>query len=142
VKQTFEPVIITQVFPRSQIDIFLQILQHDGGIVETCINAATLALVDAGIPMVDYVCACTAGCLGKDPVLDLNHAEESSESPKLTVAILPKTGRVNLLQMESRIHIDMFENVVTLATEGCAQIHQILEGVTRDRAREQLQALS
>ena len=29
--------------------------------VHTCINAATLALVDAGISMKDYVVACSAG---------------------------------------------------------------------------------
>jgi len=31
VKQTFETAIITTLYPRSQIDIYLQILQVDGG---------------------------------------------------------------------------------------------------------------
>ena len=57
VKQTFEPVVMTNLFPRSQIDIYLHLFQHDGGTLEACINAATLALIDASIPMLDYVCA-------------------------------------------------------------------------------------
>jgi hypothetical protein len=39
------------------------------GLNAACINAATLALVDAGVPMLDVVCACTAGILDKTPVI-------------------------------------------------------------------------
>lgn len=69
IRQTFEQVILTSQFPRSQIDIYLQIFQHDGGVLQSCINAATMALIDAGIPMSDYVCACSAGSIDKVPVL-------------------------------------------------------------------------
>ncbi|KAI9282146.1 putative exosomal 3'-5 [Umbelopsis sp. AD052] len=132
IRQTFEPVVQTSQFPRSQIDIYLQVLQHDGGTLQACINAATMALIDAGIPMIDYVCASTAGCIDKQPVLDLNYLEESSDSPELTVAILPRTGKVNLMSMESRLHVDMLESVASLATEGCEQIHTLLDSVVRD----------
>ena len=32
VQKTFESVIMTQLFPRTQIDIFVQVLQSDGGV--------------------------------------------------------------------------------------------------------------
>lgn len=64
--------------------------------------------------------------------LDLNYLEESSDSPELTVAILPRTGKVNLMSMESRLHVDMLESVASLATQGCEQIHTILDAVVRD----------
>ncbi|KAJ2410293.1 Exosome non-catalytic core component, partial [Coemansia sp. RSA 2530] len=128
VKQTFEGAIQTAVYPRSQIDIYIHLLQHDGGTLETCINAATLALVDAGISMVDYVCACTAGFIDETPVLDLNFVEESSiETPDLTVAVLPRSGNIALLQMESRLHSSKLEDVLELATEGCKHIHKKLD---------------
>ncbi|KAG0168488.1 Exosome complex component RRP41 [Apophysomyces sp. BC1015] len=135
IRQTFEPVILTSQFPRSQIDIYLQIFQHDGGILQCCINAATMALIDAGIPMVDYVCACSAGCIDKVPVLDLNNVEESSDTPELTVAILPRTGKVNLVEMESRLHIEKFASVTELATEGCKQVHKILDECIRQNTQ-------
>jgi exosome complex component RRP41 len=62
-------VIQTNQFPRSQIDVYIQIFQHDGGVLQCCINATTMALIDAGIPMIDFVCACSAGCIDKIPVL-------------------------------------------------------------------------
>lgn len=61
-----------------------------------------MALVDAGIPMLDYVCACSAGCIDKVPVLDLNNLEESADTPELTVAILPRTGKVNLVEVQKK----------------------------------------
>ena len=41
----------TELYPRSQIDVFVEVLQADGGNYCACVNAATLALIDAGIPL-------------------------------------------------------------------------------------------
>ncbi len=38
IKSTFEPVIQTSLYPRSQIDIFVQVIQQDGGLLQACIN--------------------------------------------------------------------------------------------------------
>lgn len=58
-------------------------------------NAATLALVDAGIPMTEYVVACTASLANGDvPLVDVSHLEESSGGPNLTIAALPLSGQV------------------------------------------------
>ncbi len=62
----------TELYPRSQIDVFVEVLQADGGNYCACVNAATLALVDAGIPMRDYVCACTASLMNDVPLLDVS----------------------------------------------------------------------
>ena len=37
------------------------------GDLSVCINAATLAVIDAGIPMRDYVCACTPSYIEDSP---------------------------------------------------------------------------
>jgi len=71
-KQTFEQVIRVERFPRSQIDINVHVLSADGGTRCACINAITLALIDAGIPMKDMVVACAAGMVSETPILDLN----------------------------------------------------------------------
>lgn len=61
IQHIFEEAVMGHLQPRSQIVISLYILAQDGGMLQACINAASLALIDAGIPMYDYVCACTAG---------------------------------------------------------------------------------
>ena len=53
VRSVFDPVVQTQLYPRTQIDVSITLLQADGGVRAACINATTLALIDAGIAMVD-----------------------------------------------------------------------------------------
>ncbi|THH28667.1 hypothetical protein EUX98_g5514 [Antrodiella citrinella] len=105
IKQTFEPVIQTALYPRSEISIFVHILQQDGGLLPASINATTLALITAGIPLTDYVTAITCGVYSTNPLLDLNTIEEN-DIPHLTVASLPRTGKVTLVAMETRLHVE------------------------------------
>lgn len=82
-RQTFEEAVQTQLYPRSQIDISVLVLEQDGGtadmemvvivgVLQTAINAVTLALVDAGIPMNDYICATSAGLVDDNAILGLS----------------------------------------------------------------------
>jgi len=110
-RQTFETVILVNLFPRSQIDIFVQIIQSDGGEKSAAINAITLALIDAGVPLSDFVTSCSAGLSDSLPILDLNYVELTSGSPELIVALLPKSGQITLTQLDSRLPLHQFEKV-------------------------------
>ncbi|KAI9917293.1 hypothetical protein PsorP6_012627 [Peronosclerospora sorghi] len=63
VKHIFEACIQTQLYPRSQIDIFVQVLHADGGELPASINSITLALIDGGISLNEFVVAFSAGYL-------------------------------------------------------------------------------
>ncbi|KAH9535144.1 hypothetical protein CY35_17G038100 [Sphagnum magellanicum] len=91
-----------------------------------CINAASMALADAGIPMRDLVVSCAAGYLNSTPLLDLNYIEDSGGGPDLTVGIFPKLDKVSLLQMDSKLSTDLFEKVLTLAMEGSKAIAEYM----------------
>lgn len=39
------------------------------------------------------------------------------------------------MSMESRLHVDMLESVAALATQGCEQIHTILDSVVRQNTQ-------
>ena len=126
IRQTFEDVILVDQFPSSEICIYVQVLQADGGTRCACINAVTLACIDAGIPMKDLAVACSAGCIDNVPILDLNYLEDSARGVDMPVALLPKSDRVVMLQMDYRADLDTFKNVLELASEGCKKIYEIL----------------
>ncbi|WOL01502.1 exosome complex component [Canna indica] len=162
IRQTMEACILTHLMPHSQvilieflvhillkffmyflpkicflqIDIFVQVLQADGGTRSACINAATLALADAGIPMRDIVTSCSAGYLSSTPLLDLNYIEDSAGGPDVTVGILAKTDKVTLLQMDAKLPMDIFENVMQLAIEGCKAIAHYIRGVLLENTKQ------
>ncbi|CAF3734095.1 unnamed protein product [Rotaria sp. Silwood1] len=48
IQRVFQQAIITETYPKSQIDIYLKILQSDGNDYSPCVNATTLALINAG----------------------------------------------------------------------------------------------
>ena len=68
-RQSFESVILTSLYPGSQISLHVQILQNDGAAFAASINALTLALQNAGIAMKDMLCACTVGLGDNTPLL-------------------------------------------------------------------------
>ncbi|XP_030075960.1 exosome complex component RRP41 [Microcaecilia unicolor] len=135
-KQTFEAAILTQLYPRSQIDIYVQILQADGGNYCACVNAATLAIMDAGIPMRDYVCACSTGFIEDTPLVDLCYVEEAAGGPQLALALLPKSEQIALLEMNSRLHEDHLEKVLDAASKACRDVYAVLDRVVRDHVQE------
>lgn len=132
IKSTFEPVVQTNLYPRSQIDIFVQVLQQDGGLLQACINGTTLALVNAGIPLLDFVCAVTGGVHSTSPLLDLTLLEEN-DIPNVTVAVMPKTGKVALVTLETRLHVDRFEEVFRLAGDAGKVLHSEMKGAVQSR---------
>lgn len=138
VANAFTSTLFTHLYPHSTILITLHILSQDGSLLAACLNAATLALIDAGIPMSDYIVACTAGSTSTyssndesaDPLLDLNGTEEQ-ELPFLTVGTLGAGEKVSVLVMESRVQVGRLEGMLAVGVDGCKQVREILDQVVR-----------
>jgi exosome complex component RRP41 len=141
IRATFEPVVQVSLYPRSEIDIFVQVLQQDGGVLQTAINAATLALIDAGIALTDYVCACTAACIDTTGLLDLTNTEES-DLPNLTLAVLPRSKRVTLVTMETRLHVERFDQIFKLALLAGDILHERMRAAVRERTGKLVQSMT
>ena len=154
---TYQQTLFTHLYPHSTIALSLHILSQDGSLLAACLNAATLALIDAGIPMKDYIVACTSGLTppapahlnssnnndsgDSDPLLDLNGQEEQ-ELPFLTVGTLGAGEKVSVLVMESRVQVERLEGMLAVGVDGCKQVRGILDGVVRERGKRFLAGVS
>lgn len=144
-EKTFEAVILTKAYPNSQIDIYCEILQSDGGNLSACINAATLALIDAGVSIRDFVCSCTSSWYRDTPLMDVNHWEESSSggnAPLVTMALLPKSEEIVLFELDSRLHCDNLEKIIDASMQGCKDVHAILDLAVRSHVTESMGRLA
>lgn len=130
-RQTFETAILIKQFPKSQIDIFFEVLQSDGGNYSACVNAGTLALIDAGIPLKDYVCSCSGGLINEKPIVDINYLEETFGTPSLILAVLPKTEEIVLIESYGRLHMDLQSKLIDHTIKGCKNIYDILDEAVR-----------
>jgi len=131
VQRVFEAVVVTELYPRTQIDIFIHVLEEDGGQLPACINAACLALVDAGVSVRDLVVACAATLVDGELLVDLNRQEQNAGGPYLPVAITPSDDRVVLAQLDSRVPLDSFDQLMQVAVEGCHAVHATLAAALR-----------
>lgn len=107
------------------------------GIFPTCVNAATLALIDAGIPLKEYVCACTASIANNNQAMvDISHEEEVIGGPTLTIVALPMSEKVVLMEMSRRFHLDHLQLVLEKALEGCKNTKNILDQAVQNHVIE------
>jgi exosome complex component RRP41 len=125
IREAFEPSVFTEYYPRTSIDIFIEVLQADGGTRCASITAASLALADAGIPLRDLVSACAAGKIEGRLVLDLNDVEDKEGEADLPLAYMSNLNAITLLQMDGMLTNEEFEQAINLAVEGCKQIYQL-----------------
>ncbi|KAJ3362981.1 Exosome component 5 [Allomyces arbusculus] len=81
-KETLEALIMTNLHPRTLIQITFQTLQNDGSLLSAAFNAACMALMNAGIPLHSTfasvsLCVLPSGDILLDPTAD---EEEQAES--------------------------------------------------------------
>lgn len=124
-REALEPAIFTELYPRTSIDVFIEVLQADGGTRCAGITAASLALADAGIPLRDLVVACSAGKVGGRVMLDLDDVEDKEGEADLPVALMPRTDEITLLQMNGNFTPEEFEEAFKLAVDACKQIYAL-----------------
>ncbi len=123
IREALEPAVFTEYYPRTSIDIFIEVLQSDGGTRCAGITAASLALADAGIPMKDLVASVAVGKVDGVVVADLCDVEDKYGEADMPVALMPKFGEITLLQMDGNLSQSEFEQALQLAVESCQTIY-------------------
>ncbi len=141
IREAFEPSVFTEYYPRTSIDIFIEVLQADGGTRCASITAASLALADAGIPLRDLVSACAAGKVEGRLVLDLDDVEDKEGEADLPLAYMSNLNAITLLQMDGMLTNEEFEQAINLAVEGCKQIYQLQKDALKAKYVEVKEAI-
>lgn len=125
IKEALQPAVILKDFPRTVVDVFIEILQADGGSRCAALDAASVALVDAGIPMRDIVSACAAGKVADKIVLDVNDEEDKEGQADMPVAYMPNLGKITLMQLDGILTPNEYKKCLETAIGGCKQVYEI-----------------
>lgn len=123
IRQALEPAVFLEYYPKTSIQVYIEILQADGGTRCAGITTASLALADAGIPMRDLVVACAAGKADGKLMVDLMDTEDKLGEADVPVAFMPNLNAITLLQMDGNLSVDEFENAINMALDGCKQLY-------------------
>jgi len=123
-REALEDQVFTEYFPKSAIDIFVEVLQADAGTRTAALNAASVALADAGIPMRGLVSACAFGKVDDTLVLDLSKDEDNYGQADVPIA-MTQDGKITLLQMDGHLTPEELKTGLVMAQEGCRQVYEV-----------------
>ena len=117
---------------RSRIDICVNVIQDDGSSQAAAVNAITLALIEAGIPMRDFVVSISVAYISEKPFLDAGRREFSPRFPTLELCLYPTFTEIISITTTSRIKPEIAQILISAAIEGCKKLKSILENVLRN----------
>ncbi|MCL4390927.1 MAG: exosome complex exonuclease Rrp41 [Candidatus Micrarchaeaceae archaeon] len=123
-KEAFENVILLNEYPGGEIDIFMEILQSDGGTRAAGITAASVALANAGIHMKDLIYAVSAGRIGDHIVLDVNMLEDNYSDADMPMAVAPRNNDILLLQMDGGLTKQQYKEAVDMVIRAGKKIQE------------------
>ena len=124
-RKALDPVILREYYPKAAIEVYVEILQSDAGTRTAGINAASVALADAGVPMRDLVSSVAVGKVGGEIVLDLNAVEDNYGEADMPIAMVARRNTITALQMDGNLTKDEFEKGLKLAMKACQQIYEL-----------------
>ncbi|MBI4406554.1 exosome complex exonuclease Rrp41 [Candidatus Micrarchaeota archaeon] len=132
-KHVFENVVLTNKFPKTTIDIYMDVVQSDGGTRIAAITAASVALADAGIPVKDLVAGVAVGKVDGELVVDLDKIEDNYGESDTAVVISPRTNEILLFQMEGLMTPQEVKRTVRLAGEAALEVRKLQAGALQQR---------
>ncbi len=133
IREALEPVVMSETFPRTAIDIFIEVINADGGTRTAAVTAASLALADAGVPMRDLVVGVAVGKIDGVLLLDVDELEDMFGEADMPVAVAPSLGLITLLQLNGVLTREEFDAALKLALKGAAQIYEKSREALRDK---------
>ncbi len=133
ISEALEYVVFTENFPRTSIDVYIEVLQANAGTRCAGLTAASVALADAGIPMKDLVPAVAVGKVNDQVVLDLQKEEDNFGQADLPIAMIPRTGEVLLMQMDGHLTMDEFDRALELGVGACKKIYDLQKDALQRR---------
>jgi len=136
IREALEPVVMAEMFPRTAIDVFIEVINADGGTRTASVTAASLALADAGIPMRDLVVGVAVGKVDGVLVLDIDEAEDMYGEADMPVAVAPSLGLVTLLQLNGVLTREEFGEALKLALRGAQVIYNMAREALKSRYLE------
>jgi len=127
-REALEAIVMKELFPRSGIDVFVEVLQADAGSRTACLNAASVALVDAGVPMKGMISSVAVAKVDGELVLDPMKEEDFYGEADMPFAFFIRNDRIEsiaLLQMDGRVTKDEFVKAVKMAKDGAMRIYKM-----------------
>ncbi len=123
------PALDLKAFPNTVVDVQIYILQADAGTRTAGINAASMALAHAGIPMKNLISSVAVGKIDEQIIVDVDKDEEDYEEGEgatdFPLAKLAGTNEYTLMQLDGKITPEGVKEALDLGDKACQEIYEV-----------------
>ena len=120
-----KPLLFLELYPGTSFEVFIEVLDADGGTRCAATTIAALALADAGVPMKSLVTAVAVGKIDDQLVVDLSGIEDKAGQADLPCAITWFNEELSLLQFDGDMNLEEMEEFLKLAKTALSDIYEI-----------------
>jgi len=133
VADCIEPLLFLELYPGTSFEVFIEVLDADGGTRCASTTVAALALADAGIPMKSLVSAVAVGKIDGKKIVDLSGIEDKAGEADFPIAITWYNEEVSLLQFDGDMDLSEMNEFLSDAKEALEHIHKIQLDVLKSK---------
>jgi len=129
-QSALEPAVRRDLFPNAHLDLFISVLQDDGSVLPAAIIAATTALAQAQIELLDSVTACSALIRESMILVDPTGQEEAvlsknqNERCVVTCAMMPNLNRITQIHSVGPLNASLYQETLNMLMDGSKAVYQ------------------
>ncbi|HRZ86084.1 MAG TPA: exosome complex exonuclease Rrp41 [Candidatus Paceibacterota bacterium] len=130
------PAVLIDDYPNTVVDVHIIIPQADASTRCAGINAASLALAHAGIPMKELITSVSIGKMDKQLVVDVNKKEEDYEEGEgatdMAMSFLARSGKITHVQLDGKISVKELNEAIKLGREVSKKILEVQKAALKE----------
>ena len=129
IEWALSPVLDLDEFPNTVVDVHIMVIQANASTRCAGINAAAMALAQAGVPMKDLVSSVSIGKIDRQLVVDVIKEEEDYEEGEgatdIAMTFLSNSDALVAMQLDGKIPPETLKEAVKLGREATKKIHEV-----------------
>ncbi|MBT3404636.1 exosome complex exonuclease Rrp41 [archaeon] len=137
---SLEPIVMLGDYAGQVVDVHIQIIQADASTRCAGINAAAMALAQAGIPMTDLVSSISIGKLDKQLVVDVDKAEEDWEDGEgatdIALSFVHNNEKLSHIQLDGYITAEQLKEAVELGKQATKKVYELQKEALKNPGKE------
>ncbi|ESO83192.1 hypothetical protein LOTGIDRAFT_236786 [Lottia gigantea] len=141
--EALEPAVQLDKFPKSQVNLYLTVLQNDGSALAASITCASLALAHAGIEMFDLVVGSSVRIHGNEILVDPCEEEEFHSNTNIGVdeggvvlGLMPSINQISALTSKGELNFDTTSQAVKTCIQNCQKVYPVLQNCLVNSLKE------
>ena len=128
-----EPILFLELYPGTAFEIYIEVIDADGGTRCASATAASLALADAGVPMRSLVTSLAVGKIDGELVIDLSGIEDKAGDADLPIAITWFNDEISLLQFDGVMNLEEMDKILDFARDAANKIYDMQKAALKNK---------